>query len=132
MFQNLYNTSSLPVYTSISQKPLIWEKYHGQDLGKRTCHSMTTIGDYIIIFGGSPDNKDDDHAHCSNVIVFDPQKDSWISVLPTGEKFIPRYNHTACLYDGRIIIFGGSCSRVLDDSLSMSFDKQKRNKYTHS
>ena len=80
----------------------------------RNCHTATTYGKYLVIFGGR--EGDGSKKILNDVFILDTEKEKWIQPEIIGEQANPRMGHTAQLYENTIIIHGGwNGFKVLDD-----------------
>jgi len=80
-----------------------WTEIECDSSGAREEHTCTLFQDYIIAIGGTEQRN-----RLSDVIVFDIRKSTWQRIKPSGDVFLPRGGHTACLFgENQIIIYGG-------------------------
>jgi len=104
------------------------EEVEGLPPTSRNCHSATTYGKYLIIFGGR--EGDGSKKILNDVFILDTEKEKWIQPEIIGDPPNPRMGHTAQLYNTTIIIHGGwDGFKVLDDlvfiELQTTMDKIK-------
>ena len=134
---------TFPAYKNHHQPTPIWEKIESEHIKKSIGHTMTTIDDYIIIFGGTfPLPGSLKSPTTTTTVIFDPRTNHWIHAEPIGQLFTPRLSHSTCLYHGELVVFGGlnydkrapskegkirtyseEDSIVLGDALVMKLDK---------
>ena len=100
-----------------AESKLFWrclEDVEGLPPTSRNCHSATTYGRYLIIFGGR--EGDGSKKILNDVFILDTDNEKWIQPEIIGEQPNPRMGHTAQLYHNTIIIHGGwNGFKVLDD-----------------
>lgn len=59
----------------------------------------------IAIFGGKNDLENDVYLNDLHLLSLDTF--SWVSVQTAGSTPAPRFNHSAAIYDSKLIVFGG-------------------------
>jgi len=69
----------------------------------RAGHSATFHNDSMYIFGG----KDDENQKLNDLWRFDMVQLSWTKIVTEGHCPPPRAGHSAVVYEGKIMIFGG-------------------------
>lgn len=104
------------------------EDVEGLPPTSRNCHSATSYGKNLIIFGGR--EGDGSKKILNDVFILDTTEEKWIEPEIIGETPNPRMGHTAQLYNNTIIIHGGwDGFKVLDDlvfiELQPTMDKVK-------
>ena len=85
-------------------------------------HKAVSLGRYMVVFGGSP--QDDNQATCfsKKMFVFDTGCMDWTSLAPPIARDIatPRYGHAAALYHGTMLVVGGFNGKPLNDVILYS------------
>uniref|UniRef100_A0A7S0R239 Uncharacterized protein n=1 Tax=Pyramimonas obovata TaxID=1411642 RepID=A0A7S0R239_9CHLO len=78
----------------------------GVQLPARSGATLTAVGDRLYIFGG----QDPETGICFNdVVVYEPDSQTWDRIAAKGGSPPPRHSHTACCcHTNRILVFGGS------------------------
>ncbi|MDP2435288.1 MAG: kelch repeat-containing protein [archaeon] len=66
-------------------------------------HSLTLIGQWLLIFGGH-----DDQQHSSDLEIICLETGNWQPVPVTGSTPSPRAHHQSIFLDNRLLIFGGA------------------------
>ncbi|CAE7146201.1 unnamed protein product [Rhizoctonia solani] len=113
------------VYT-LDTETFVWGKPKptGDQPPPSRAHTATLVQNrYIFIVGGGQD-----FVYYDTVHIFDTLTHKWTKPDIQGERPISRRAHTACLYNGRLIIFGGGNGNIaLNDVWAMDvtvpFDK---------
>jgi len=105
--ENLEETEAKSFWISL-------EDVEGLPPTSRNCHSATTFGKFLIIFGGR--EGDGSKKILNDVFILDTEEERWIQPEIIGEQPKPRMGHTAQLYNSTIIIHGGwDGFQVLED-----------------
>lgn len=85
----------------------------GKPLGTRWRHTMTLLcykgQDYLFVFGG----KNESQKVLGDGCFLDPNRNQWTEVAIKGAPPEARFSHSACSYQGGVVIFGGLSSRGL-------------------
>ncbi|CAE6484383.1 unnamed protein product [Rhizoctonia solani] len=113
------------VYT-LDTETFVWGKPKptGEQPPASRAHTATLVQNrFIFIVGGGQD-----FIYYDTVHIFDTLTHRWSKPDIQGEKPMPRRAHTACLYNGRLIVFGGGNGTVaLNDvwamDITVPFDK---------
>ncbi|KAH7345779.1 galactose oxidase [Rhizoctonia solani] len=113
------------VYT-LDTETFVWgkPKTTGDQPPASRAHTATLVHDrYIFIVGGGQD-----FVYYDTVHIFDTLTHKWSKPDIQGERPMARRAHTACLYNGRLVIFGGGNGTVaLNDvwamDITVPFDK---------
>jgi len=104
-------------------KNFSWERVKLPEGARRPCprsgHSAVIVGQTMYIFGGKADNS----LRLNDLWGFNLQSNTWTLVKPVDE-VVPevRSGHSACVYDGLILIFGGiyEVTKELNDTYAFS------------
>ncbi|XP_793170.5 uncharacterized protein LOC588391 [Strongylocentrotus purpuratus] len=74
----------------------------------RAYHSATFFRKELYVFGGVYPNPDPQPDGCSNdVVIFNPESESWYKPVTMGTKPKARSGHSATLLGDQLVIFGG-------------------------
>ncbi|KAL2506688.1 Galactose oxidase/kelch repeat superfamily protein [Abeliophyllum distichum] len=86
----------------------------------RSGHTIVKSNSVLILFGG----EDTKRRKLNDLHMFDLKSLTWLPLHCTGPRPSPRSNHSAALYDDKmLLIFGGaSKSRTLNDLYSLDFE----------
>lgn len=86
----------------------------------RSGHTIVKANSVLILFGG----EDSKRRKLNDMHMFDLKSLTWLPLHCTGPRPSPRSNHSAALYDDKmLLIFGGaSKSRTLNDLYSLDFE----------
>ena len=97
----------------------------GDAPSSRNCHSSTTFGKLLVIFGGR--EGDGRKKILNDIFILDTEKEEWIQPEIIGDHPLPRMGHTAQLYDTRIVIHGGwNGFKVMDDIVYIEVQSCKK------
>lgn len=85
----------------------------------RTCHSTVLLNNTLIVFGGI----DESGGKLSDLWKFDLQLKQWFEVS-SNEGFWPkaRSGHSACVYDGKMYVFGGNFGQIQETNEMIYWD----------
>ena len=101
----------------LDMKTLIWKNLYDSNQINKIEHSMISIGDYIVIFGGYEGKK-----IYNEIILYDVKHNKVSEIKPKKTNTKHRYGHSAIFHQGEMIIFGGrDASSILKDMWSFSF-----------
>ncbi|KAJ5078492.1 kelch domain-containing protein [Anaeramoeba ignava] len=84
---------------------------------------IVTLGNYMYIFGGSPEIND---SESNQFFAFDLITKEWIEINAEGECPTPRCAHAMCGFEDKIWLFGGSgTSNYLNDFYEYDVEQNK-------
>ncbi|KAK3764256.1 hypothetical protein RRG08_033338, partial [Elysia crispata] len=98
--------NDLHIFNVDSRKWQTDMKIEGPLPGPRSFHTLTTVGNKAVLFGG----RGRDNKHFDAFEIFDIEKKRWIPVKIEGDKPTARGQHCAVLVDDSLLVFGGSGS----------------------
>lgn len=98
-------------------KSRIWTNQYESNQVNKIEHSLISIGDYQVIFGGYEGKK-----IYNQIILYDLKHNKSKELKPTNTSPKHRYGHSAVIHQGEMFIFGGrDYKQALQDMWSFSF-----------
>lgn len=82
---------------------------HGDPLKKRYGHATAMWENKLVIVGGSKMYcKETKRREClSDIILYNPSNEEWVTIRADGAAFTPRRHHAACVVGRHLVVYGG-------------------------
>lgn len=127
-FEELINQFSRDVHC-LNLETMTWSYIPttGEPPSYRDFHTATVLNDRMYVFGGRGDRNSPYHTqeeiYCEKIVYLDLRTLQWHTPKTTGRVPVGRRSHSAFVYNGRLMIFGGYNS-ILDQHFNdlYSFD----------
>jgi len=85
-----------------------WQRISLEDIAPRALHTSTLFDHHIITIGGKFGPQKSVSKQCPQIEIFNTLTYKLEKPILTGIQFQSRWGHTACLFDDKIVIYGGS------------------------
>ncbi len=89
-------------------KELVWDTKEYTDVSKRSFHTSTIVGNYLVTIGGVGRDYTGSVMCFGDIVCYNLNTEISSIPIKTGDRFEARQGHTACaISDDKILVFGG-------------------------